>query len=567
MEIDLRSRPDRLRSITAALWAASAVLLSGCSSSTSTTPTTTAKTESRTPLPNILLVIADDVGKDLTTNAYPGLIDDLVKQYGPSGHNHPNYQNINGKPASTPVLNKLSSEGMRFSAAWSHPYCSPTRAAIITGLHAAKTNVTTYADPLSSKHTTFVQKLRDEAGYSTAIFGKWHLAGMTSDYPGMKPKQAGFDLFKGNLNAAINSYWSYDYHVQDSSTPADQWRTDPMPTKSLPGIAATNYAPVVKVADALEWIAAREKENPDKPWFVWMAYNLSHITAVQQPYGTAVPNADTLDTASYNEIRNCGGTFGTNKIGVCSGQALMRAMTNSLDTVLGKLLDGVDALDSNTYVIFIGDNGTAMYGRTGQNFIDNMYITRNGRGKGTAYESGALVPMVIRGPKITANTQSKEFVHATDLFSTILELANLTPPKSVSNSAGNGLVWLDSVSLVPILLNKAQSVRDPSNDYILAESTNPLTGGTRMVGARNATHKVVCTESADNCAFYNLINDPLEEYPLNKPASCADYTKWMSADPQWNYCRLVQAVAEDSFLSTDPNGAARALSHYDPEDE
>jgi arylsulfatase A-like enzyme len=215
----------------------------------------------------------------------------------------------------------------------------------------------------------------------------------------MKPKQAGFDLFKGNLHAAINTYWEYDYHVQDAGTAVDQWRTEPTPKKSLPGIAPTTYAPVVKAADAIEWITAREKENPDKPWFVWLAFNLSHTTIRQQPSAMAVPNADTLDAASFKEMKECGGTFGSNNVGSCSGEALMRAMTNSLDTIFGKLLDAVDTIDSDTYVIFISDNGTPMYNRPNLDFIDNMYITRKGRGKGTAYESGALVPMIIGGLK------------------------------------------------------------------------------------------------------------------------------------------------------------------------
>ena len=171
--------------------------------------------------PNILLVIADDIGMDVMSNIYPGLIDNLVKKYGPSGHNHPDYRKIDGKPASTPVLDKFARQGMRFGNIWAHPFCSPTRATILTGLFAAKTKVTTYADALSSKHTSFVQKLKDEAGYSTAIFGKWHMAGLPGkpvDYPGMKPKQAGFELFKGNMHAAINSYWDYEYQVQDANT-------------------------------------------------------------------------------------------------------------------------------------------------------------------------------------------------------------------------------------------------------------------------------------------------------------------------------------------------------------
>ena len=111
------------------------------------------------------------------------------------------------------------------------------------------------------RYTSFVQKLKDDGGYSTAIFGKWHLAGLpsaTSNYPGMKPKEAGFDLFKGNMHAAIKTYWDYDYMVQDAETPANQWRTGTPPTKSLPGIAPTTFAPVVQVADTLEWITAQE---------------------------------------------------------------------------------------------------------------------------------------------------------------------------------------------------------------------------------------------------------------------------------------------------------------------
>jgi arylsulfatase A-like enzyme len=506
--------------------------------------------------PNILLVIGDDIGMDVLTDIYPGLIANLVEKYGPSGHNHPDYRKINGKPASTPVLDKFASQGMRFGNIWAHPFCSPTRATILTGLYAAKTKVATYADALSPKHTSFVRILKDEAGYSTAVFGKWHMAGLPGkpvDYPGMKPKQAGFDLFKGNMHAAISTYWDYGYQIQDASTPPDKWRTEPPPKKSLPGIAPTTYAPVVKVADTIEWIKAREAENPDKPWFVWLAFNLSHATIVQRPSAMCVPNADTLDEMSIKEMKACGGTFGSANVGSCSGEALMRAMSNSMDTIFGKLLDAVDAMNPNTYVIYISDNGTPMYGRPNLDFIDNMYITRKGRGKGTAYESGALVPMIIRGPQIAASTQNNSYAHVVDLFSTILELAGLAPPVNVSNSDGTGTVPLDSVSLTPILFNKAKATRDPNKGYVLNENKNLMTGGTRWVGAQDATYKVVCIDSPSNCEFYNLADDLLEEYPLAKPASCADYVngKWTPADPQWHYCRLTDVVAKDSILSED----------------
>jgi arylsulfatase A-like enzyme len=140
-----------------------------------------------------------------------------------------------------------------------------------------------------------------------------------------------------------------------------------------------------------------------------------------------------------------------------------------------------------------------------------------------------------------------------DLFSTVLELAGLTPPKEVSNNDGTGTVPVDAVSLTPILFNKANATRDPNTGYILNENKNLLKNGTRWVGAQNATYKVICVDSTDNCRFYNLADDPLEEYPLTKPDSCANYTsgKWTPRDPQWHYCRLRDVIAKDSFLSTD----------------
>ena len=506
--------------------------------------------------PNILLIIADDFGVDVTSDMYPGLIDQLAERYGPSGHGHPDHELISGNPASTPVLDELAREGMVFTNAWAQPFCSPTRASILTGLFASKASVLTYADPLSQRHTSFVQMLKDQAGYSTGLFGKWHLAGLPGNpvsYPGMKPKEAGFEVFRGNLHAAIRTYWSYDYHVQDADTPANEWRSEAPPERSLPGIEPTTFAPVVKAADAIDWIEAQEASAPDKPWFVWFAYNLSHATAQQRPSAMAVPNADTLDKKSYDEMKACGGEFGTSNVGSCSGEALMRAMTNALDTVTGKLLDAVDAIDPNTYVIFIGDNGTPMYGRPNLDFIDNMYITRSGRGKGSAYESGVRVPLVVKGPDIAADSASDEYVHAADLFSTVLALAGLDAPENVSNSAGTATIPVDSVSLTPILFDEASSVRDPNEGYLLTETTNLMTGSSQHVGARNAAYKVVCNAAggATDCEFYDLRDDPLEEYPLDEPASCAEYDDgtWTAADPGWHYCRLTRIIANESVLA------------------
>jgi arylsulfatase A-like enzyme len=518
------------------------------------------------PRPNILLIISDDIGFDVTTNMYPGFIDGLVKQYGPSGHNHPDYKMIDGRPASTPTLNALGKEGMKFSHAWVNTFCSPTRTSMLTGLYSVKTGVLDYMGYLSQNHHSFVRDLKEKGGYSTAAFGKWHIAGL-GVYPGMKPKEAGFDLYRGNLHGGVQTYYQWDYHIQDDTTPADQYLTEKAPVRSLPGVAPTTFAPVVKTADAIKWINEQETNNPDKPWFVWFAFNLSHITGQQQPNPMVIPNADTIDEVSRKEMEGCmgpDGEFGSANVGSCSSEALMRAMSNAMDIMTGRLIETVDKLDKNTYIIYIGDNGTWMFGEK-REFIDNMYITRRGRSKGTAFESGVRVSMAVRGPGIQPGSQSDEWVNGVDLFSTILELAGLDVPERVPNREGNGTVALDSVSITPILFENAKNLRDPNEGYMLAETINPVSTvkpNLRQVGARNKTYKVICDENPEtaSCVFYNLVDDPIEEYPLDKPESCANYENgtWTTDDPEWHFCRLQEVIAKESFLG-DPDYVKQAV--------
>ncbi len=111
---------------------------------------------------------------------------------------------------------------------------------------------------------------------------------------------------------------------------------------------------------------------------------------------------------------------------------------------------------------------------------------------------------------------------------------------------------VDGVSLAPILLGNAASVRDPNEGYVLTETRNPLAGNTEQVGARNARYKVICSggEADGGCEFYDLVDDPLEEYPLPIPDGCALYADrtWSPADASWHYCRLTDIVDRYSFL-------------------
>jgi arylsulfatase A-like enzyme len=470
--------------------------------------------------PNILLIIGDDIGLDVMTDLYPGLIGQLEGIYGVGS-------GVRGNPASLPVLtDRLATQGVVFANAWAQPVCSPTRATVVTGLFEDKTRVLAPGTPMSTYHTTFVKLLRD-SGYSTALFGKWHLG--TGGSSGVMPKQAGFDLYKGNNGGGLSpTFWNYSYHIQDNATSETAFRTESAPTRSLPGIAATTFATVVQAADTIEWINARKAENPDKPWFVYLSFNETHSPM-------HIPNADTLDATSLTEVSACGtpGTAGAS----CSLKVRERAMANAMDTVIGKVLDAVDVIGSDNYVLFIGDNGTDVSTTSGD-CIDNMYLTTSGRGKGTVYESGARVAMAVRGPGITPGSRSNEFVHVADLFATILTMAGLTPPTTNLSNTG-AVVDSDSKSLTPILFGSSSTVRDPNEGYILTETSY----NGNKVGARNARYKVVCSTNTSNCSFYDLVTDPLEETLLSKPGSCTDYrTTYTTATPEWHYCRLIEVV-------------------------
>jgi arylsulfatase A-like enzyme len=505
--------------------------------------------------PNVVVVILDDIGVDSASDMYPGLIDRLTQQYGPSGLDHPGYLKIDGKPGSTPNIARFAAEGVSFSQAWAQPFCSPTRASMLTGLFASKTGVRDYTNYLPQSTHSLAYDLKT-AGYGTAVFGKWHMAGL-NQYPGLLPQQANFDLFKGNLNGAISDFWDYAYQVQDAATKPGEFRVEKAPVSTLPGLSASTYANTTQVADAISWIT--EQDEQGKPWFVWLGFSLAHITGGGNAGPTFVPDAATLDRTTYDEVAACHGQFGSVNIGDCSAATLNRAMTNSIDTLFGKLIEAIDRIDPNTYVIVMGDNGTPMYGRPSVNFIDNMYITRDGRAKGTGYESGTRIPLAIRGPGIGA-ARSDAVVHVADLFSTILDFARVPIPGQVPAPAGGGMVEIDSRSLAPILFDGAKTVRDPVYDYIAAETAVPtiispgVTGPANeyQVATRNAAFKVLCIKEGDDktCQFFNLTNDPLEEFPLAMPAECPANQPgdFAATDEAANFCFLRQAIKEQSSL-------------------
>lgn len=471
--------------------------------------------------PNILLIIGDDMGIETTTDNYPGLIDALLEIYDNSA--------IDGNSAYTPTIrDRIFEEGVIFDNMWGQQTCSPMRASTFTGLFGNKTNVG-YASTDLTPHQINMAQLLYNSGYRTGMFGKWHLG---QDNDPSKPCDVGFEVFKGNLQGGIPNYWDYNYQVQSidaEGNPTALINSEP-PEVTIPingTDVVTTYAPAVKVTDTIDWISSKEAEDPDTPWFAWLAFNAPH-TPLHEPEDVF------LDPIAQAELHACRP--------YCSDAQLLRSMINAMDTVLGVLLDEVEALDTNTVVIFVGDNGTV---RTS---IDNMYLTTAGRGKTTNYESGVRIPFAVRGPMVQHGAVSNEFVHVVDLFATVLEFAGLQPPTmNYAYYDKNIEVESDSVSLVPILEGTKAAVRDPVFDYILSEKF----GFGTSAAARNGTYKIICNDYVcSNHSFYNLIEDPLEEYPLDTAAITCPVEATPTQDSmEENFCRLREVILTESYYS------------------
>ena len=149
--------------------------------------------------PNILLIIADDMGLD----ASPGY------SIGSTKPNMPNLQN-------------MISSGITFNNVWAYPTCTPTRASILTGKYGFRTNVTKVGDVLATSETS-IQKYLDEntsSAYSHAVIGKWHLGNNTSD-----PRDFDIDYYAGFLSGAIQDYWSWSLVEDGSSTNSTDYTT------------------------------------------------------------------------------------------------------------------------------------------------------------------------------------------------------------------------------------------------------------------------------------------------------------------------------------------------------
>jgi arylsulfatase A-like enzyme len=298
--------------------------------------------------PSIVFILADDMGWG-----------DL------SCYGRPDYK--------TPNLDRLASQGIRFTNAYSAaPVCTPTRVAFLTGRYPARLRVgieepiherkqltqdqlKTYGVP--PEHPTVASLIKD-AGYSTALIGKWHVGYL----PYFGPLKCGFDEFFGNMSGAV------DHFTHKDMTDSLDFFEGEVPVEKI------GYMTDLLTERAIEYIRRPHK----KPFYLSLHYTAPHWPW-EGPKDVAVSRAMKYGPAGFR----AGGSL-----------KIYGEMMKSLDNGIGRVLDGlkVAGLERNTLVIFTSDNG-------GERFSYNWPFRGQ---KMDLFEGGLRVPAIVRWPGVAS---------------------------------------------------------------------------------------------------------------------------------------------------------------------
>jgi len=348
-------------------------------------------------------------------------------------------------PGRTPNIDALARRGVLFDNAWASPTCTPSRASALTGRRPELTRIGAglRGHPgLDSDELTVAKVLKQE-GYATAAIGKWHLG----KHP-TKPFDLGFDTHRGMRN-----------NIRDYR----KWR------KFIDGVEhgwQTTYATTDTADDAIDWL-----EEQQGPWFLWLAFQAAHGPLHAPP----------TRLHSYGVLLDS------------EPPVLFKAMVEALDKELGRVLA---VAGPETTVVLFSDNGT--YATA----IEPPFDPRHG--KGTAFEVGVNVPLIIAGPLVAPRnrgTRSDALVHVSDIFATIVEL-----------SGGHGAAE-DSVSFAP----QFQDATAPGRSWAYTSGFKPNGGPPDPAkyrrAARDPRYKLIRHGKGVEFLF-DLEDDPYEQTNL-----------------------------------------------------
>ena len=359
--------------------------------------------------PNIILILTDDLGwQDVKC-----------------------YDIDQPSPMETPNLDALAKKGVQFWQAYSPaPTCAPSRAAILSGDHPARAQLTHvsggrpprphhfsgwsmlspwYSARMPEETVTIAEALKPH-GYVTGHSGKWHIAMKHHGYP--QPKDQGFDYSRHSRGVQCHMkpdrLTGFATDAQD-----DPFRLD---ANGFP-FDQTHH-------DAMTFL----RENHDEPFFLYYATWLVHTPIVMRSEALLRKYEAKLGVTLTEQHKKEWQLGGQTNPFYC-------AMVEQLDYYLGTLFEYLEETEDprwpghklveNTYVIFTSDNG-GMEGYPGEIITDNYPLDK---GKISAMEGGTRVPLIIRGPDIPEDVQSNVMVNGLDFYPTILSLTGVPRPQ------------------------------------------------------------------------------------------------------------------------------------------
>ena len=385
-----------------------------------------------TSSPNVVIMIADDMGW-----ADVGYHGSLIR---------------------TPEIDAIAAEGAELNHFYAHPVCSPTRGALMTGRSPLKTGVLSPFEPYYQKGVAtdekFMPQYFKDAGYQTFAVGKWHLG---PNLVNQHPQRRGFDHFYGHLNGYLN----YTMHTL--------WRAVDW-QRNGETVMEEGYTTHLEADEAVRLI---ENRDPNKPMFLYVAFNAPH-TPLQAPAETIAEYADIEDP----------------------NRRTFAAMVTELDRAIGRIIAALETegIEDNTLVLFMSDNGGAPDRGASNGALRG--------GKGSPWEGGIRLPAALRWPgKLDAGTTFDGRVTIEDLLPTFAAATGvpLNAPKP-----------LDGQNLWPAIAEGGEMVE---RDAVLG---NYGRGKLQLAYFSGQWKLVQANETGQDSEYYlfDIRNDPNEQSDL-----------------------------------------------------
>lgn len=413
---------------------------------------TTARSQDEPAIPNIVLIVADDLG------------------YGDLGC-------YGQKKFATPNIDRLAKEGLRFTDYYAGAtVCAPSRCVLMTGLHTGHCYIRGNSKQYLRPGDVTLAEMLKRGGYHCGQFGKWGLGG---EKTAGQPLLQGFDAFYGYLDQHHAHNYFPTFLIRDKSRePLTNVVPDEDPNGGGVASERNQYSPDLIFGEAVKFL----ETNKNKPFFLYLSATLPHANNEAKSKGMEIPDYGRFKSEDWPD-----------------SQKGLAAMIARLDDQVGDVLDKLNelGLDGKTVVLFTSDNGPHREGGNDPDFFDS-----NGPFRGIKrdlYEGGIRVPMIARWPgRIAPGTTTDFQGYHGDLFATFCDLAGQTL-----------LPDLDSVSLAPLLLGRAKE--QPDHKYLYWEFHER--GFTQAV--RHGEWKAVREGGeAGKLELYNLIDDPGETTDL-----------------------------------------------------